>query len=186
MAATEKIFFFCSHPWTPILRRQDGSVNCYRNWTDYKNGFGDVKGEFFIGLEKLHNITANGPPQELLLILQDFALDTYYAKYDNFKIASESEKYAITELGNYTGNAGDNLGVHKGSKFSTADNDNSGYDINCAYVFDGAWWFLSTYCYSSHLNGPYGTESTVRGIIWTNLGHENSLSYAELLIRPKL
>jgi len=87
-------------------------------------------------------------------------------------------------LGNYTGNAGDNL-PPSGTPFSTKDQDNdeccSGTPPmnpelttfliggeNCAEAYKGAWWFKS--CHRAHLNGVNsGTNDMVRlgqGMVW--------------------
>lgn len=46
--------------WTVIQRRLDGSVDFYRNWTDYRRGFGDLEGEFWLGNEHIHQLTNQG------------------------------------------------------------------------------------------------------------------------------
>jgi hypothetical protein len=42
-------FDFIENSYQMIQRRMDGSVNFYRNWTEYEHGFGDVYSEFWIG-----------------------------------------------------------------------------------------------------------------------------------------
>lgn len=124
-----------------IQRRTDGSENFYRDWTDYKQGFGNKSNEFFIGLDKLYRLTSS-QPHELLIVMQDFENDNRYAKYDHFEIDSEQNQYRLKSLGAYSGNAGDSLTYHKGSKFSTKGHDNDQHpDFNCAEKFMGAWWY---------------------------------------------
>ena len=43
--------------WIVIQKRFDGSVDFNRNWNDYKNGFGDVNGEYWLGNEFIYQYT---------------------------------------------------------------------------------------------------------------------------------
>lgn len=38
--------------------RFDGTTDFYKGWEKYKNGFGKIEGEYWLGLEKLHGLTA--------------------------------------------------------------------------------------------------------------------------------
>uniref|UniRef100_A0A182MUU8 Fibrinogen C-terminal domain-containing protein n=1 Tax=Anopheles culicifacies TaxID=139723 RepID=A0A182MUU8_9DIPT len=128
--------------WIVFQRRFNGLVNFYRNWTEYKQGFGDLHGEHWLGLDKLHAIVKTRQ-HELLIVLEDFDGVIAYAHYDNFKIGDESEKYILKSVGSYTGTANDSLTYHKGIQFSTYDQDNDQSDSKCAELFGGAWWFSS-------------------------------------------
>ncbi|XP_037811105.1 fibrinogen-like protein 1 isoform X2 [Lucilia sericata] len=179
-----------NHNWQTILRRQDGSENFNRTWNEYKTGFGQKNGEFFIGLEKLHIMTMYSEPQELLIILQDFANQTRYAKYNDFLIGSENEKYTIKKLGKFYGDAKDSFSQHLNYAFSTYDQDNANATMShCAKEYPGGWWFSS--CFYSHLTGPYLRHSQIdkkkeQGIVWYAWhGVNYSLKYVEMLIRPK-
>ncbi|KFB50557.1 tenascin-like protein [Anopheles sinensis] len=123
--------------WIVFLRRIDGSVDFYQNWTMYKHGFGDVNGEHWLGLEKLHLMTKSGG-HELLVLLEDFEGNSTYALYNEFKNSSEKEEYKLT-VENFSGTAGISLNYHNGMMFSTwdRDNDESG-SRNCAKEYLGA------------------------------------------------
>lgn len=44
--------------WTYVVNRFDGSQNFYLKWTDYKQGFGNLSGEHWIGLDHLYELTS--------------------------------------------------------------------------------------------------------------------------------
>lgn len=104
--------------WIVILNRFDGSINFFRNWQDYKEGFGNIAGEYWLGLEKIYELTSS-KLHELKIVMEDFNGQKKSSKYSTFGVSSESMGYALNILGSYSGNAGDCLSYHAGMKFST-------------------------------------------------------------------
>ena len=97
--------------WTVFQRRLDGSVEFYLDWKSYKNGFGDLKGEFWLGNDNLHRLTA-ADDTILRVDLEDFDGNKAYAEYTTFKVADEADKYRLL-IGGYSGTAGDSMAFHK-------------------------------------------------------------------------
>lgn len=104
--------------WIVIQNRFDGSINFFRNWNEYKDGFGNLAGEFWMGLEKIYELTST-KLHELLIVMELFNGVTKTARYSAFGISGESGGYALSILGKYSGDAGDALSYHAGMKFST-------------------------------------------------------------------
>ena len=169
--------------WTVFQRRQDGSVDFYRNWSDYKVGFGQLTGEFWLGNDKIHRLTA-ALPKSLRVDLEDWNGVKAYAKYGKFDIGDEQLHYRL-DGGSYSGTAGDSLAYHYNMSFSTKDSDNDYHYQNCAVMHTGAWWYK--YCLYSNLNGKYlGNKSDFSGILWSHFRHYTSLKFAEMKLRPTL
>ena len=87
--------------WIVFQKRLDGSVDFYRNWIDYKNGFGNMSGEFWLGLDKINRLTRN-KDMELRVDLEDFEGGKKFAKYSTFVVEDEDENYKLT-VGRYAG-----------------------------------------------------------------------------------
>ena len=163
-------------------RRMNGTVDFYRNWTDYERGFGDVSGEFWLGLGKIHRLTAS--TTELRVGLADFERNMRFAKYSTFSIGDSVSKFRLTVSG-YSGTAGNSLGYRNSIPFSTKDQDNDGHiSAHCAQSHTGAWWY--NYCTGSNLNGVYylGPNSPHNGIFWFEWkGASYSLKVTEMKVR---
>ena len=80
--------------WTVFQRRQDGSINFNQSWNGYKQGFGNLSGEFWLGNDHLAQMTAM-KVYKLHIDLQDFDLWRVYAEYDDFLVLSEERLYRL-------------------------------------------------------------------------------------------
>ena len=168
--------------WTVFQRRGNGTQDFYLNWADYVRGFGDVKGEFWLGLHKIHRLAASST--KLRVDLADFDGNVRYAKYSTFRVGDSDSKFKLTVSG-YSGTAGDSLTYNNNQAFSTKDQDNDPSGSHCAQNGLGAWWYLS--CAYSNLNGHYYSTSTApnqKGVFWYHWkGWTYSLKVTEMKVR---
>ncbi|XP_027723644.1 angiopoietin-related protein 2 [Vombatus ursinus] len=172
--------------WTVIQRRLDGSVNFFRNWETYKQGFGNIDGEYWLGLENIYWLT-NQANYKLLVTMEDWSGRKVFAEYASFRLEPESEYYKL-RLGRYNGNAGDSFTWHNGKQFTTLDRDHDVYAGNCAHYQKGGWWYNA--CAHSNLNGVWYRGGHYRsryqdGVYWAEFrGGSYSLKKVVMMIRP--
>lgn len=172
--------------WTVFQRRLDGSVDFNRTFDEYTVGFGNLLGEFWLGNELISTITMT-TPMELRIDMSDFDDVSAFAKYNTFRLDGVNKNFRLN-VGGYEGTAGNSLGYHHKSLFSTFDSDNDVSPTrNCALIHNGGWWFKN--CLRSNLNGVYFPEgfnvSYAEGIEWSRFrGLRYSLKFTEMKIRP--
>lgn len=90
-----------------------------------QSGFGNIDGEYWLGLEGIYNLGRQGD-YKLLVELEDWMNKKVYAQYSSFHLEPESEGYRL-RLGIYQGNAGDSLSSHNGKQFTTLDRDKDAF-----------------------------------------------------------
>ena len=136
--------------WTVFQKRVDNSVDFYRGWKDYVAGFGDLEGNMWLGLDRLHVLTSQSDTK-LRVYMDTFEGDIAIAEYAHFAVGDATSGYELSVSG-YSGTAGDSLSIHNGRRFSTYDKDSSA--IVVTVKFHGAWWYVSA-GHKSNLNGRY-------------------------------
>uniref|UniRef100_A0A672L3H8 Uncharacterized LOC107576685 n=2 Tax=Sinocyclocheilus grahami TaxID=75366 RepID=A0A672L3H8_SINGR len=186
--------------WTLIQHRFDGSTSFNHTWVEYKNGFGKLIGEFWLGNDKIHLLT-KAKNMSLRIEIEDFEGIKEYAHYDHFYVANESQQYRLS-IGGYSGTAGNAMQFsknynHDQKLFTTPDRDNDQYPSgNCGAYYSSGWWFDA--CMSANLNGRY-YQSKYKGVrngifwgTWHNITMEyyptndrQSFKTVKMMIRPK-
>ncbi|MEE6476642.1 hypothetical protein FKM82_011155 [Ascaphus truei] len=172
--------------WTIIQKRFDGSLDFHRTWKEYKQGFGDASGEYWLGNELVSQLT-NIQRYILKIHLKDWEGNEAYSLYEHFYLANEAQKYRI-HLKGYTGTAGKINSISQpGNDFSTKDADNDKCICKCSQMATGGWWFDA--CGPSNLNGMYYSlgqnTNKFNGIKWYYWkGSGYSLKATTMMIRP--
>ncbi|XP_042863866.1 techylectin-5A-like [Penaeus japonicus] len=169
--------------WTVIQRRQENpshQEDFYRTWDEYVDGFGDLRGEFWLGLEHIHALT-NQSNYEIRFDLTDWAGVTRWAKYSTFLVKGRASDYQL-ELGSYSGDAGNSFAYHNMMPFSA-----KGGPVKnaCPESSHGGWWYNS--CHYVNLNGVYRQDYNSDGdsVCWVSFrGPNYSLKFSEMKIRP--
>ena len=137
--------------WTVIQRRKDGSVEFKnRDWVEYEDGFGNLHGEFWIGLRSMHCLTSQGN-WELRIDYQLKNGTKSYLHYNKFTVGAAKNQYPLNISGF------DSIGLTdpfdsghplNGMQFSSRDRGNRYCGLR-----DGGWWHRI--CSYIHLNDAY-------------------------------
>ncbi|KAK4320306.1 hypothetical protein Pmani_008812 [Petrolisthes manimaculis] len=187
----EGVDVLCDHTidnggWTIFQHRTNLTTreNFTRPWIDYVRGFGNMSGEFWLGLDNLQTFTSWGQ-QELRIDLSDYEGEHRWAKYTNFDVGPDHYRIKVS---GYSGTARDSMAEQNNQQFTTYDADHDTWGSgNCAQVFKGAWWYKS--CHHSNLNGfQYeGNHTTYAdGINWRYWkGNHYSLMNTTMMFRPR-
>jgi len=134
-----------------IQQNVDGSDFFNRSWAEFKAGFNDPKGNFWIGNDLLSYLTVTHPHKLLVTLRINNAW--YWAEYSSFTVYSEATDYTL-QVSGYSGNCGDALAYHDRMMFTTYDRDNDPWINNCAVYNGGGFWYKS--CGSCNINAVRG------------------------------
>ena len=137
--------------WTVFLRNANGLVSFNKKWKEYKDGFGSVEYDFWLGNEFMYNATKLynshiSKTAELYIAVAGTDDKKFYAMYKNFAILSEATDYTLQVSHHYKGTMEDGFEYHNNMKFSTKDRDNDLDTGDCANYHGGyGWWFKKCY-----------------------------------------
>ncbi|XP_053387230.1 fibropellin-1-like [Mercenaria mercenaria] len=173
--------------WTVFQYRFNGSIDFYRNFTEYETGFGKWETEFWLGLKNVQEMTSQGKT-ELRLDLTAADGTTAFETFQNFYLDEGSNYTLHIDPGKGTAGDGFGLSYNNREQFSTYDVDRDSFPSgSCAVLRHGGWWY--TYCVYANLNGDYvtpGTDrsgDTWRGMVYYDFQGHLSLKAVKMMFR---
>ena len=189
-----------SEGWIVIQRRIDNTTSFDRNWKAYRNGFGQLNGNSWLGLANIARLTNSAKSSILRIVIkhENEPTKAYFAEYDYFEVLPEYLMYIIRVMDyNARSTARDGLTSSDfpgqsylfsidSMMFTTRDRDNDAkIDGNCATASSGGWWYNQ--CFLANLHGRYpvpGSPHSLEYMTWMPLHHTfGGIIYSEMKIR---
>ncbi|CAH1715181.1 unnamed protein product [Aphis gossypii] len=160
--------------WITIQKRTNDRLKFNNNWNEYAKGFGNLYGDFWLGNDAIHRLTADNG-SSLRVQITDIYGNGWRADYANFAVSNATDGYRL-DISGYRGNATDALSFQNGHRFSTADRDQDDSAANCAANYEGGWWYSR--CQHANLNGKYNF-----GLTWFDTSRNQWMAIAESEMR---
>nr|XP_039249834.1 protein scabrous-like [Styela clava] len=139
--------------WTVIQKRKDGSQDFDKTMEEYKRGFGDVYGEYWLGLDTIKSLTNKVRMSVgIQIILEDWEGNFRTATYSQFYVYG---KYYSLVASEHSGDIGDSLLQSNGMPFMVKEEN--GHVGPCPIRRKAGWWFATPQadCGEANLNGVY-------------------------------
>ncbi|OWF42275.1 angiopoietin-1-like [Mizuhopecten yessoensis] len=147
--------------WIVLQHRFDNSVLFNRSFAEYENGFGQLDGEFWIGLEKIYILAHSS--RKVRFNLQALNGTWLPLEYGNFSISNASQQYTLHVSNHIQGFSAQSFEYNNGQVFSTYDKDHRG----CAAMRFGGFWY--DHCLLLNINGHFGLLNDASGVLeYTN------------------
>jgi len=144
----------------PLFIQQNtnnGSNVFNRSWAEYKVGFNDSKGNYWLGNELIHQLTMINGYHKLRIELRTRAGGWVSYEYTMIRVLPEMYNYLLIVAGFSAPSSWDAFGYSGGSNtmmFSTYDRDNDRWSSgNCAAHYGGGFWYNN--CGHAFLNSNY-------------------------------
>ena len=169
-----------------IQQSIDGSTRFFnRSWAEFKVGFNDSIGNYWLGNELLSQLTLTSR-YKLKFDLQSRSNTSNWhsAEYSTFIVMAESSNYTLHVSG-YSGNAGwDALSYHDGMMFTTYDRDNDlAPSANCVDNAGGGFWHKK--CDRCEVNSVRGGIHPSHDFCWHGLPGGKALQSSRMWLQCK-
>ena len=142
-----------------------------RSWAEFKLEFGSPSSQYWIGLDRLHQLSQMNCRARFDMGFSRFA-GLYYAQYSTFLVGNSTDKYKLT-IGGFSGDLIDAMNSASGTLFTTYDVNNNPPYGNCAVKYGGGFWYRFGLCAYARV-----TASPNSYFLWNSLIYD--LAFVEL------